>query len=534
MDTNATFLSYSATGYFSTILNDYITGEKELAPFYCYPVSAAGIQQAINQRNKFKTNRSLLAALLTSEYSHYPLTEKQSYNIAQLANDNVYTICTAHQPNIFTGHLYFIYKILHAVKMAAVLSETTDAYFVPVYYMGSEDADLDELGHIYTEGVRRQWHTKQTGAVGRMKVDNDFLKVIDEIEGQLTIHPFGADIIALMKNCYTAGTSIEQATFKLVNSLFASYGLLILLPDSASVKKAFAPVMRNELLTGFSHTAVEETATTFPARYKVQASGRAINLFYLTDTARERIVLDERGNYSVINSTLTFTKEQILEELEQHPERFSPNVILRPLLQEMILPNIAFIGGGGEIAYWLELKKVFDAACIPYPMLVTRNSFLLIENKYALLAKKLKVNHADLFKSEAVLISELVKKASSLQLSLQQEIQQLNGWYEKVKHIAALTDPTLRTHTEALQQKAIKKIIALEKKLLQAEKKKFAAQQRQLHTLKAQLFPGGSLQERVENFMPFYARWGNDFFTMLYNHSLSMEQQLCIIETAQE
>ena len=362
-----------------------------------------------------------------------------------------------------------------------------------------------------------------------MKVDKNLVQLIERISGQLSVYPHGEEIISFIKDSYQPGSTIEQSTFKLVNYLFASYGLLTLLPDSDMVKRAFIPVMKKELLEGFSHTAVAETVATFPASYKAQASGRQINLFYLTDNKRTRI--EKNGeDFIVVDTSLTFTKEALLEELERHPERFSPNVILRPVLQETILPDIAFIGGGGEIAYWLELKKVFEKVDVPYPILVVRNSFLFISKELQAIAHKLQLSYTDLFKSELELINQLVKRDSALQLSLAIEKEQLHTFYETVKNIAGKIDITLQTHTTALQVQALKKITGLEKKMLNAEKKKFEVQQRQVQKLKLQLFFNNNLQERSANILPFYANWGKAFIEMIYQNSTGLRQEFGILE----
>lgn len=529
MQNVSTCLPYNTTGYFSAIVLDYISGQQELKPFYNHPVSLEGIKTAINNREGFNTNRPLLVKALTEQYKDIQLTQKQQLNIEQLKNNNSFTICTAHQPNIFTGHLYFIYKILHAVKMAASLAaQIPGSTFVPVYYMGSEDADLEELGHIYLDGEKYEWATDQKGAVGRMKVDKALLQMIEAVSGQLLVHGFGKEIIDLMKDCYQSGITIEQATFKLVNELFAEYGLLVLLPDSGLLKQAFIPVIEKEFLQGFSHKAVQETVAVFPAKYKVQVSGRELNLFYLKDDSRERIEIIN-GKFLIHNTQLVFSKEEILKELHQYPERFSPNVILRPVFQEMILPNIAFIGGGGEIAYWLELKKVFEAVGVPYPILIVRNSFLLVEEKEDTLIKKLQFGYEEIFKTEFDLMNMLVKRDSNTQLSLENEKQQLNQLYHQLKNISGKIDVTLQQHTEALQVKALQKINGLEKKMMKAEKRKFEAQQQQLHKMKQQLFPNNSLQERVENFMLSYAKWGSGFIQAIYENSLSLEQEFVVV-----
>ena len=196
MDCTPNYLPYEQTGYFSKIIIDYLKRDEKLKPFYAHPVSMDGIRAAIEERKKYPTGRKLLVEQLQQQYTGVTLTGKLQDNIQQLANENTFTITTAHQPNIFTGHLYFIYKILHAVKLAAHLQkELPECNFVPVFYMGSEDADLDELGHIYLFGEKYEWKTKQNGAVGRMKVDKTLLQLIDSISGQLQVLLHGEEII---------------------------------------------------------------------------------------------------------------------------------------------------------------------------------------------------------------------------------------------------------------------------------------------------------------------------------------------------
>lgn len=531
MDCTTQYIDYRQTGFFSALVTDYISGEELLQPFYKHPVSVAGIKAAIEARKKYPTNRKLLVEALTKQYATVATSDKVKANIDKLLLENTFTITTAHQPNILTGPLYFVYKILHAVKLAELLAaEMPGSNFVPVYYMGSEDADLDELGHVFINGEKHQWQTKQTGAVGRMKVDKVLIKLIDAIAGQVTVQLFGQAIIDVMKDCYKEGATIEQATFKLVNELFAAYGLIVLLPDSPLLKKAFIPVIEKELTEAFSNKIVEATAAAFPKKYKVQASGREINLFYLLDDKRERVEI-QNSKFKINNTEIAFDAVAIQKELNEHPERFSPNVILRPVFQELVLPNIAFIGGGGELAYWMELKNVFEAVGVPYPVLVLRNSFLFVENNTAALAARLGFGITGLFKNETELLNELVKKETAVQLNLEKEKQALTTFYEQLKNISAAVDATLTVHTAALQVQALKKLAALEKKMLRAEKKKFDAQQRQLHKLKTVLFPVDNLQERIDNLIPYYAKWGSDFIATIYNNSKGLEQVFGIVES---
>lgn len=530
METNCEYISYESTGYFSKMMLDYVKGDEKLKSFYKYPVSVDGIKSSIEARKQFDTPRSLLVDELRKQYEGIALTARQEQNLQLLLQDNTFTTCTAHQPNIFTGPLYFIYKILHAVKLADYLAhELPGNNFVPVYYMGSEDADLDELGHINLNGEKLEWQTQQKGAVGRMKVDKPLLKLIDRIAGELEVAEHGKELISLLKEAYKEGLTIQQATLQLVNELFKDFGLLVLIPDNAALKTAFNSIVKKELVEQFSHPLVEETSKQLAEHYKVQASGREINLFYLVDDKRERVE-KESEKFKVEGVGKTFTEAEILSEVDSHPERFSANVILRGVFQETILPNIAFIGGGGEIAYWLELQKVFEAANVPFPVLVVRNSFLLYNEAQEQATEKLGFNVTDLFKPTDALINAVVTRESDFQLNLPEEKEQLKSFYQRLHDITTKIDVTLAQHTVALQVKALDKVEALEKKMLRAEKRKFDDQQRRINKLRAQLFPNNSLQERGDNFSPFYAKYGKEWLAQIYEASLSLEQQFGVLK----
>jgi bacillithiol biosynthesis cysteine-adding enzyme BshC len=539
MENISNLIEYSQTGFFSKLVADYVSGNEQLQPFYNYPVNVDGIKAAIKTRQNFATNRQLLVNELTKQYDGLTLSAKQEQHLQALISNNTFTITTAHQPNIFTGPLYFIYKILHAIKLADDLKMQLPEYnFVPMYYMGSEDADLDELGYINLGGEKLVWNTKQTGAVGRMTIDKALLDLITNIQGQIGSHPFGNEMIDIFKKCYALGKSIQQATLELVNTLFAEFGLLVVVPDNAALKASYNSVITKEITEQFSHKAVVKTIEDLSKHYKIQAGGRDLNLFYLIDNKREKIeVTSSNGiaiGFQVSNLELAFSEEEILIELEKHPERFSANVILRGVFQETILPNIAFIGGGGELAYWLELKQVFEAANVPYPMLILRNSLLLVNDEQLEKINKLGFTMEDMFKTSFDLMNAFVHKNSEKQLTISSEIDAAKAVYQQLKTIAANVDITLANHTEAMQTKALKPFYELEKKMLRAEKRRFEAVQRQIHKLKSELFPNNSLQERIENFSIYYAKYGKDWLQIIYNQSLCLEQQFTVFSLPQK
>ncbi len=528
MDWTSIRVPYRQTGYFSRIITDYLDKADGLSPFYNYPVTPEGVGSALEARRKSPVNREVLVLALEDQYKDVTSAPRVTTNIARLGKENTFTVCTAHQPAIFTGPLYFIYKILHTIRLADELAKQyPELHFVPVFYMGSEDADLDELGHIYLGNEKLVWDTRQKGAVGRMKTKG-LERLLDRIDGQLSVQPFGKELIRLLRETYLASPDLQTATFRFLHQLFAEYGLVILIPDRASLKKLMIPVFEDDLFRQTPSFIVGETIDRLSEQYKVQANPRSINLFYLKDELRNRI--EKKGDdFFVHESTLRFTEAEIKEELQRHPERFSPNVILRGLFQETILPNIAFIGGGGETAYWLELKGLFTHYKTPFPVLIIRNSFLLVERQWVEKMSRIGLEVNDLFRPAEELVNQLVKKESQLQLNLEGPIAEANRYYESLKALAQPVDPTLVQHVAALQTKALEPVRALEKKLLRAEKRKFGDQQRQVHALKSALFPLDGLQERIENFLPWYAARGPRFIQDIYQHSLGLEQEFVVL-----
>lgn len=527
------YIPYGKTGYFNQLVTDFLAEHPQIRPFYTYSPVRPDFAAAIEARQNFDTPRVALVAALEAQYAALEPVKAVKDNITALLQPTTFTVCTAHQPNVFTGYLYFAYKILQTIKLCSTLKQEFPQYnFVPVYYMGSEDADLEELGSIYLDGKTLTWNTSQQGAVGRMHPEG--LEVmLAEVKKGLGYAPHADEWMALLQKAYLEHKNIQEATLYLVDALFGRYGLVVLVPDSPALKRLYIPVIKDELFHQTSHAIVNDTLEKLTAHYKMQANPREINLFYLQDGMRERIV-QEGNQWKVLHTSLTFTADALEAELEAHPERFSPNVILRGMFQETILPNLAFIGGGGEIAYWLELQQLFAHYKVPFPILLLRNSLLLTDEVSRQRMHKLGITTAELFKSTEDIVNDYVKQHTNASLVLKDEYAAIEHLFDALEEKARSIDVTLVATTGSERKKALKSIGKLEHKFLRAEKKKFAWQTDQIRQIKNKLFPAASLQERKENLLPWYAAEGPAFFDRVLAAITPVTDQFTILDAPAE
>ena len=392
--------------------------------------------------------------------------------------------------------------------------------------MATEDHDFEEINNFWFKGTKNIWKKETHGPVGRLSTDG-LEDVFEHFSTKLGLGKNAIYLKDLFKNAYLEHTNLADATRYIANELFKEKGLVILDGDDKNLKKIFVPYAKNELL---NQTASEHVLKTNKhlSEYKIQVNPREINLFYIENNLRERIVF-ENNNYKVLNTNYTFTETEIINELENYPEKFSPNVILRPLYQEVVLPNLCYIGGGGEIAYWLELKSNFDANRVVFPMLLIRNSVVLATEKQVKKAEKLGLSWTDLFSKQALLIDKKTKELSALKIDFSTQKKHLEQQFEALYEMAKKTDISFYKAIKAQEVKQIKGLEKLEKRLLKAEKKIMNDRLELMKTLQNELFPGMSLQERKLNFSEFYLDFGSDFIEKLYATLQPLQQDFNVV-----
>jgi len=299
---------------------------------------------------------------------------------------------------------------------------------------------------------------------------------------------------------------------------------VILDADERALKRALTPYVEYDLLHETSYKEVSKTITELEKSYKIQVNPREINLFYITDKIRERIVL-ENGIYKVNNTNISWTKDEILDHLHSEPECFSPNVIMRPLYQEVILPNLCYIGGGGELAYWLELKEYFDKVNVPFPILLLRNSAQILSEKQQKKLEGLNVSEEELFLKQDDLLARKVLANGDAKVDFTKQKQFLQQQFDDLRELAQKTDVSFVGAVNAQERKQVKGLENLEKRWLRAEKRRQKEIVERIVVLQNELLPNQSLEERQRNFSEFYLEYGADFITILKEnlHPLQLE-----------
>ncbi|GAA5036292.1 putative cysteine ligase BshC [Marivirga lumbricoides] len=488
-------IDFSETGQFAPIFNDFINQKEVLKPFYHRFPLVENFKEQIEEKKSRKISRPVLVQTLKEQYQNVPgLTDAFIKQIDLLAEENTFTLTTGHQLNIFTGPLYFHFKIITVINACKKLKQTYPEYnFVPVYWMASEDHDLDEIKSVQVEGKKYKWDTEQAGAVGHMNTTGlaELARLVEKNDG-------------LFHQAYSSSANLANAVRQYVHQLYSTEGLVVIDADDKNLKKEFIPVIEEDILKNTPNKLVEnQSAKLDELGYTSQTYPREINFFYLREGLRNRIV-KEGNEYSVLDTDFKFSEEEIKQLIEKHPEYFSPNVILRPLYQEMILPNLAYTGGPAEVAYWMQLKPVFEHFETPFPILLPRNFGMIIPNRIQHKIKKLKLSSVQVFKEREELKKSITKKVSAQKLHLNEERQQLIQLMDDVQQYAGEVDLSLEEMALAETQKIRNSLDKIEKKMLAAEKRKHSDKMRQIDELKDYLFPGNGLQERKENFLPFY------------------------------
>lgn len=498
---------------FSTRDKDYVAHKSELKDYITdFPSTESLLSQAKIKQNHH-VNRKALVNIIQRQYQEagIRMSKETKKNVNDLAKETTFTLITAHQPSLLTGPLYYVFKILSCLNISEHLNSIQSEFkFVPVFLNGGEDHDFEEIAsmHLYQNTVT--WDTDQTGSVGRMHTDGieEVIEEVFDILGKRSkILKWKTTILEMSKTATTYG----QFQNKLVDFLFGKYGLVQFSSDDIEVKELLLPLFKAELEDQFSYKTVIPQQETIRQHigYNAQAYVREINLFYLEDGIRNRIELDNQ-TYRVVDSDMTFTVDMIPDLTHS----LSPNVILRPLTQEYILPNVAYIGGGGELSYWLDRKLQFDQMGIPLPILIRRNSGGMISQKQLEKWESNGFDISNLFLQEHEINTKYIQSQDQ-SFDLTDEMQSVDNIYATISEKADGINPTLGKSVKAMSSQHRKQLIQLESRLKREIKQKHEVGLNQILKVRSTQLPQGKLQERHDNIFQYLSQHGPELIDQI-------------------
>ena len=529
-----TFINSKISNHLPPITANYLEGERKLVPFFNRANEIENYLDQIKEKKKNYNNsyRKILNKELKKQYDKIPNNTKQINNINLLNEQNTFTVCTGHQLNLFTGPLYFFYKIIDTIKICNQLKIKYPKYnFIPIYWMASEDHDFKEINFFNSNNNKFEWITNSSGPVGRLSTKG--LELVFEKMKLIFKNSNEKKILSFFQSSYLKNKNFSDASLSLIHNLFSSYGLVIIQPDNRNLKSLFKEIIKDEVLNQNSFNLISKTNTkiknSLNYKFDPQVHSRKINMFYILDGVRERI--EYKNNvYNVLNTEISFSESQIIKEINNHTERFSPNALLRPVYQEYLLPNLSYVGGGSEIAYWLQLKDYFDYLNIPFPILTLRSSVLLISSKQYNKCKKLNLSIDDLFKDLNDLKLEYLKSNSNILTDFSPQKNSLKKNFKDLYILAKHTDKSFLGAVKAQEIKQLNGLSNLEKRLIRAEKRKYKDSINRIEILKNELFPNNSFQERHINFSQFFSLKEDNFLKILFKNIDPFKQGFKVIK----
>lgn len=500
----------AASGLLNPLVKAYLEGASTTDPLYRFPPTHAGLLACQeNYASSFTSQqRQLLAQQLILQAKVVSNTSDSSLlNIERLKESNTFTITTGHQLCLFTGPLYFVYKILSVINACEQLQhQNPQQQYVPVYWMASEDHDLEEIQSVNVFGKTLKWETNQTGAVGAMQTLG-IEQTLQALKTILSDTPHTQTLLQILEQAYLEHTNLSTATRYLVNALFGKYGLVVIDGNDAVLKQQFIPELERDLFLKDAQQHVNTTIETLEAKhFPIQVKPRAINVFYMRPGLRARIEEHEDG-FQVVNTSIKFTKHELKELLYQSPEQFSPNVVLRPLYQQKLLPNIAYVGGPGELSYWLEYKTLFEANQGIMPVLLPRHFVSLVDATTLRKIEKLNLSLAQFFNSEQEIIQQFLQTHESV-FDLKHDAVQLAKLFDSIATKVETIDKSLGGTVGAERQKSLNALDLISAKVNKSLKQKSEQEIKQIQAVKNRMFPNGIPQERFDNFLQYASHTG--------------------------
>ncbi len=527
------YINFSSIPAHQNLFIDYLEEFENIERFYSK--NFRNMEQYLPHFQKLaeqeRPHRALLSEILMTQYHGQKISKQTSANIDALASPKTIAVVTGQQLGIFGGPLYTIYKTITAIKLCSYLKDNFEEYhFVPVFWLEGDDHDFNEARSFsildnannfisikYDDG---QLEETNRGAIGELKFNDNLNFVFESLIAGLRETEYKSSLVEFVRSIYQPGKTFLQSFRNLMISLFDDYGLVVFNPLDHAVKRLLIPIF-NKSITQFPEQSISlvERSAELEEVYHAQVKVKPINLFYIDENERLLIEPTDTGELRLKGKRKKISIEDMLNQLEYTPEKFSPNVLLRPICQDYLFPTGFYVGGPAEISYFAQVSPLYRIHEIEEPFIYPRSSATIIEKGVHSVLEKHNLSFIDIFREEEELINKIVNASSDLNLEklFADSSEEITEVMNSISERLTVLDKTLGDLTEKSKERIDQALEYLKTKALDSEKRKYEVSIRQLSKVRNVLFPNGNLQERELNWIYFANKYGMDLIKWLFN-----------------
>ncbi len=526
------YIKYQDLPGFRSIYLDYINNENFVKQYY-----NQNFRDEKSYTDKFneiagyeRLHRNLLPDIISEQYDDQYKSQLLKTNLDLLNNSNTLAVVTGQQLELYSGPLYTIYKIITAIKFARKLKEQYDGYnFVPIFWLEGDDHDFEEVASFSifnktNELVKLKYEDGKTdeanrGSIGKLAFNENFDTLAVQLKDELKETEFKDSLVDSLNEIYNSSSTFINSFRKFLNKLFGEYGLIVFDPQDAKIKKLLRPIFKNELTNYRLHsdTAIQVSAQ-LDEHYHAQVKVKPVNLFLNDKDGRHLIEPTEEG-FKLRNKRNRFSLDELLDRIDTDPSDFSPNVLLRPVCQDYILPTAFYVGGPAEIAYFAQVVPNYDFFNVPKPFVFPRASTTIVEKNILGLLEKFELNITDVFGDGDELKNRIVNNLSEVDINkiFDASAKDINIALDKLKEQLFAIDPTLIDNANKSLDKILHTLNIMKSKSENAMNRKHDIVLRQVNKVLENLYPNGNYQEREINYLSFAVKYGDDIIKWLFN-----------------
>lgn len=525
-------LDYRELSTYKALFLDYINDYGRLGPFFAGdPQEPSSWRRIAEKLDDHPGNRTRVAHSLRIINRNLG-ADSEALETIDALEQGALVIITGQQVGLFGGPLYTLYKALTAAELARHASEQLNRRVVPLFWMDADDHDFDEVSQVHLldsrhELVTLNYDPPETEAripVARHRLEPAIDDMVAQAEASLPPSEFKQDVIEVLKDCYAVGHTLCAAFGSLLLTMTRGTGLAVVHPAAPELKEIAATLFEREVAERSESSRIVQRTTEelvslgYHAQVQVNAAADRLNLFYAAPGRFH--VIAENGGFRIAGDGRLVSADELTRLISSEPDRFSPNVLLRPLFQDTLLPTLAYVSGPSELAYFAQLRGLYEHFGLTMPIIAPRASFTLVEKPQKKFIERYRVELAEIRSNDESLLNRILKEQAPPQLEkdlaeARRCVQELTDTLER--DLSAV-DPTLGPTVRLTRGKLLHQLNTLETKSLRAIKRKDETLRNQFFSTRSTLFPCFDMQERRISPIQYFSKYGWYFTDMLRKH----------------